>query len=77
MMIANPKVTPAHLSRKAVVYVRQSSPKQVVENVESQRLQYALRDRARSMGFQNVEVIDSDLGSSAAVGAKERAGFTR
>ena len=76
-MIANPKVTPAHLSRKAVVYVRQSSPKQVVENVESQRLQYALRDRARGMGFQNVEVIDSDLGSSAAVGAKERAGFTR
>jgi DNA invertase Pin-like site-specific DNA recombinase len=76
MMTSNPKVTPAHLSRKAVVYVRQSSPKQVVKNVESQRMQYALRDRARGLGFRNVDVIDSDLGSSAAVGAKARAGFT-
>ncbi len=45
------KVTAAHLARKAVVYLRQSSPKQVRENLESQRLQYALADHARALGF--------------------------
>lgn len=69
------KITPAHLERKAVVYLRQSSERQVRENTESQRLQYALVERARELGFREVEVIDEDLGSSAAPGAPERRGF--
>ena len=43
------KITPAHLERKAVVYLRQSSERQVLENKESQRLQYALADRSREL----------------------------
>ena len=69
------KITPAHLERKAVVYLRQSSARQVLENKESQRLQCALADRARELGFNAVEVIGGDLGSSAAPGAPEREGF--
>jgi hypothetical protein len=68
------KITAAHLSRKAVVYLRQSSPKQVRE---SQRLQYALADRARGLGFERVEVVDGDLGVSASLGAAARDGFDR
>ncbi|MFQ5505401.1 MAG: recombinase family protein [Planctomycetota bacterium] len=71
------KIAPEHLSRRAVVYLRQSSERQVVENTESQRLQYALVDRARKLGFSAVDVIDCDLGSSAAMGAPEREGFKR
>jgi DNA invertase Pin-like site-specific DNA recombinase len=71
------KITPAHHARKAVVYLRQSSLKQVRENVESQRLQYALADRARALGFERVEVVDSDLGMSASLGAASRQGFDR
>ena len=63
------KITSDHLARKAIVYLRQSSLQQVRHNTESQRLQYALVDRARALGFQRVEVIDSDLGVSAAAGA--------
>ena len=48
------KITEEHQSRKAIVYLRQSSSKQVVENLESQRLQYAMEDRARGLGFQHV-----------------------
>jgi DNA invertase Pin-like site-specific DNA recombinase len=55
--------------------MRQSSPRQVEVNTESQRLQYALVDRARELGFERVEVIDVDLGSSASIGAKQREGF--
>ena len=69
------KITPEHLARKAVVYLRQSSPAQVKHNRESQRLQYALRDTARDYGFKHVEVIDCDLGKSAAIGAQARDGF--
>ncbi len=54
------KITPAHLSRKAVVYLRQSSARQVQENLESQRLQYALADRARELGWQRVEIVDTE-----------------
>ncbi len=72
----HPKVRSEHVSRKAVVYLRQSSMKQVRENLESQRLQYALADRARKAGFAEVEVIDRDLGVSAAVGS-DREGFER
>jgi len=73
----HPKITPQHLNRKALVYLRQSSLKQVRENLESQHLQYALAERARGLGFRNVEVIDSDLGCSAGLGAARRAGFDR
>ncbi len=69
------KITDLHLSRKAIVYLRQSSDQQVRTNTESQRLQYALVDRARALGFERVEVIDTDLGSSASIGARQREGF--
>ena len=62
--------------RKAVVYVRQSTPGQVHENLESQRRQYGLVEVARRYGFRDVEVIDDDLGRSAS-GAAERPGFDR
>jgi len=58
------KITPDHLGRGAVVYVRQSTMGQVVENTESQRRQYALAEAARTMGFASVAVIDDDLGRS-------------
>lgn len=75
MKQSNQKINQTHLSRKAIVYLRQSSLKQVTENLESQRLQYALRDKALNMGFSTVEVIDCDLGFSAGLGAKRREGF--
>jgi DNA invertase Pin-like site-specific DNA recombinase len=68
------KVQAEHLARTAIVYLRQSSPAQVKHNLESQRLQYALAQRASALGFQKVEIIDRDLGVSAAIGAR-RAGF--
>mgnify|MGYP001814895460 FL=1 len=64
------------LQRKAVVYVRQSTPRQVQANLESQRRQYELVDVARRRGFTEVEVIDDDLGRSAS-GSVERPGFDR
>ena len=64
-----------HLARKAVVYVRQSTTKQVRQNLESQRLQYALTERAKELGFNQIDVIDKDLGISAGSGARERPGF--
>lgn len=64
------------LQRKAVVYVRQSTPQQVQANLESQRRQYELVDIARRRGFANVEVIDDDLGRTAS-GTVERPGFDR
>src|SRR5918993_1196552 len=69
-------VTPRHLCRKAVIYIRQSTPHQVLTNQESLRLQYALRQRARDLGWieADVEVIDADLGQSGAA-AEHRRGF--
>lgn len=60
-------VTARHLSRKAVIYIRQSTPNQVLTNQESTRLQYALRQRALELGWHDhdIEVIDADLGLSA------------
>lgn len=75
MKTPNPKIRAEHFARKAVVYLRQSSLKQVMENTESQRLQYALRDRARELGFSKVECVDCDLGVSAAIAGGDRAGF--
>lgn len=69
------KISPDHLARSAVVYVRQSTPEQVARNLESQRRQYALADRARLLGWQDVEVIDDDLGRSA--GGVRRPGFEK
>lgn len=69
-------VRPAHLTRKAVAYIRQSTPHQVVSNQESPRLQYALRQRARELGWPeaDIDVIDADLGLSGA-SAAQRSGF--
>ena len=69
------KITEQHRTRKAIVYLRQSSPRQVVENLQSQRLQYAMAERARQLGFEHVQTIDCDLGSSASLGASRRDGF--
>ncbi len=75
-MSTNTKVTADHLRRRAIVYIRQSSPIQVANNLESQRRQYALADQARQLGFQKVEVIDEDLGRSGS-GQVDRPGFAR
>lgn len=58
------KITPEHLTRQAIVYVRQSTADQVANNLESQRRQYGLADRARQLGWNDVAVIDDDLGRS-------------
>src|ERR1700694_3679788 len=73
----NPKIRPERLARRAIVYLRQSSDKQVRQNKESQLLQYAVAERVRALGWQQVEVINSDLGSSAGLAAAEREGFER
>ena len=70
------KVHPHHLARKALLYVRQSSAHQVLHNRESSALQYAMRDRLTALGWSEIEVIDDDLGRSAA-GGMQRAGFER
>jgi DNA invertase Pin-like site-specific DNA recombinase len=69
-------VKPTHLSRRAVVYIRQSTPHQVVSNQESLRLQYALRERAHELGWHeaDIDLIDADLGLSGA-SAAQRSGF--
>ncbi len=71
------KTTAEPRARRAIVYLRQSSERQVLHNQESQRLQYAMVDRARDLGWSQVEVIDRDLGSSAAMGSGPREGFQR
>lgn len=72
---ATMKISKSHLDRTAIVYLRQSTDKQVRHNTESRRLQYGLKDRARELGFSQIRVIDCDLGSSASVGAAARIGF--
>src|ERR687884_562874 len=69
-------VTARHLCRKAVIYIRQSNPHQVLSNQESLRLQYALRHRASDLGWEEaaIEVIDTDLGLSGAA-TEHRRGF--
>ena len=59
------------------MYLRQSSEKQVRQNTESQRLQYDMAERVRGLGWQEVEIINTDLGTSAAIGAVYREGFER
>jgi DNA invertase Pin-like site-specific DNA recombinase len=72
------KIQARHLERQAVVYVRQSSPRQVQENIESTQLQYGLVDRAKAIGWPDhqVVVIDDDLGLSGQ-SLEGRAGFQR
>ncbi len=71
-------VTAHHLTRLACLYVRQSTLQQVVENTESTSRQYALRERARALGWadERIVVIDQDLGHSGASTA-DRLGFQR
>jgi excisionase family DNA binding protein len=69
------KITGDHLTRSAYVYVRQSSMDQLLHNPESRRRQYALTTRARGLGWDNVTVIDDDLGRSG--GGTARPGFER
>jgi DNA invertase Pin-like site-specific DNA recombinase len=70
------KIKPQHLTQKAILYVRQSTAYQVSNNLESQRLQYAMEARLRALGWSQVEIIDEDLGRSAA-GTATRTGFER
>jgi excisionase family DNA binding protein len=69
------RITSEHLARAAFVYVRQSSAYQVVNNLESQRRQYGLVERARQLGWEEVELIDDDLGRSG--GGTVRPGFEK
>jgi DNA invertase Pin-like site-specific DNA recombinase len=59
------KITSEHLARSAIVYIRQSSPHQVANNLESKRRQYGLVERGRELGWSDVQVIDDDLGRTA------------
>jgi DNA invertase Pin-like site-specific DNA recombinase len=70
------KLKAYHLERGAYVYVRQSTPYQVRNNLESKERQYALEGRAQQLGFSKVVVIDEDLGRSGS-GIQERPGFGR
>jgi DNA invertase Pin-like site-specific DNA recombinase len=70
------KLKAHHLERGAYVYVRQSTPYQVRNNLESKERQYALEGRAQQLGFRKVVVIDEDLGRSGS-GIQERPGFGR
>src|SRR5687767_5430959 len=70
------KVGARHLSRSAILYVRQSTLQQVQHNDESRRLQYAMRERLQALGWMDIEVIDEDLGRTAS-GVVERTGFER
>src|SRR5271165_3441014 len=69
------KVTSDHLARAAYVYVRQSTADQLLHNHESRRRQYGLAERARSLGWREVVVIDDDLGRSGS--GVSRPGFER
>ncbi len=72
------KIHPSHRDRLAMVYVRQSTPQQVLDHQESTRLQYGLTRRAELLGWpaSRIQIIDDDLGKSGA-NADERLGFQR
>ena len=72
--MSSEKIGPQHRARKAMLYVRQSSPYQVLHNRESQALQYAMRDRLAQLGWSEIEVVDEDR---SAAGDAPRAGFER
>ena len=60
------KIRPHHLERKAILYIRQSSSYPVSNNLESQKLQYAMQERLRHLGWRDIDIVDDDLGRSAA-----------
>src|ERR1700736_3539151 len=72
------KVTQKHLEHDAYLYIRQSTPRQVLENTESTQRQYALRDRAVALGWplERIHVLDCDLGKSGSQSAG-REGFQK
>ena len=70
----NEKINEQHLNRKAILYVRQSSPHQVIHNLESRRMQYGMKERLHELGWPEIEVVDDDQGRSAD-GTAERSGF--
>jgi DNA invertase Pin-like site-specific DNA recombinase len=72
------KVQPWHTDRLAVVYIRQSTPQQVLDHQESTRLQYGLTCNAQALGWpaERILLIDDDLGKSGS-SAEGRAGFQR
>lgn len=70
------KIKPQHLARRAILYVRQSTAYQVENNLESQKLQYAMEAHLRALGWNRVEIVDEDLGRSAG-GTVTRTGFER
>src|SRR3954447_14667594 len=78
MMTLSPKIEPRHQRLQAIVYIRQSTPKQVQNNQESTRRQYQLAERARQMGWaaSQIRIIDEDLGLSGA-SSRQRTGFQR
>ena len=59
----SPKIKPERLARQAIVDPRPSGEKQLRRNLESQRLQFDLAERVRSLGWREVEIISSDLGA--------------
>ena len=74
--MAKAEIRNEHLSRTAYVYIRQSTPYQKEHNLESQRRQYQLEEKARALGFKDVQIIDEDLGLSGGV-ASDRSGFKK
>jgi len=76
LSLSQVKITPRHLDRKAVISIRQSSPKHVREHLDSQLTQRTLIHRAEHLGWhpERIEVFDGDLGQSAA-GVQERDDF--
>ena len=72
------KITASHLERRAFLYVRQSSPRQVLENTESTERQYALKQRAVALGWamNQITVVDDDQGQSGE-SAADREGFQK
>ena len=77
-LLRSEKITDRHLERLALVYIRQSTPQQLLRHQESKEVQYQLRFRAEQLGWsrERVEVIDDDLGQSGA-SVQGRPGFQR
>src|SRR5215211_9523232 len=75
-MTSSELISKQHLTRKALIYVRQSSPNQAISHQESLRLQYALQQRALALGWRpdQLQVIDADLGISG-TSIQSRTGF--
>jgi DNA invertase Pin-like site-specific DNA recombinase len=75
-MYSTDVITPQHLTRKAAIYIRQSTPHQALSHQESLRLQYALTERAQALGWspEAIEVVDTDVGQSAS-STRYREGF--